>query len=125
MPVYNPIEVPKAFSTLGAGGRPVNSTSFTPNASRDTYVSYSITLSAQITLLGGGTSTADLQTSPTGSVWTSVSQASVGITGAVLVGVAITNTQISVLTAIVPAGYQARIVSSGTTSFTVGEEVQL
>lgn len=115
----------KTFTTYGSGGRPVNSTAFTPSSTRDTYVSYTITLSAQITLTGGGTSTATLQTSPDGSAWTTVSQTSVGLTGTVLVGVAITNTQIGVLTCIVPANYQARITSSGTTSFTAGQEVQL
>lgn len=115
----------RAFSILGSGGRPVNSTAFTLSASQDTFVSYSITVSAQITLLGGATSTATLQTSPDGTTWTSVSQVSAGITGTVLVGIAITNSQIGILTAIVPAGYQTRIVSSGTTSFTLGEEVQI
>lgn len=115
----------RVFSTLGSGGRPVNSTAFTPNATRDTYVSYSVSCSAQITLLGGGTSTATLQTSPTGSVWTDVAQTSSGITGTVLVGITVTNTQVGLLSTIVPAGYQARIVSSGTTAFVNGAEVQL
>lgn len=115
----------KTFTTYGSGGRPVNSTAFTPSATRDTFVSYSITTSAQITLAGGATSTATLQTSPDGSSWTTVAQTSSGLTGTVIVGVSITNTQVGILSCIVPAGYQVRITSSGTTSFTAGQEVQL
>lgn len=115
----------RAFTTYGAAGRPVNSTGFTPGATRDAFVAYSVSCSAQITLLGGATSTATLQTSPTGSVWTDVAQTSSGITGTVLVGITVTNTQVGLLSTIVPAGYQARIVSSGTTSFVNGVEVLL
>lgn len=125
MPVFNPIQIPKVFSTLGAGGRPVNSTAFTPSSSRDTFVSYSISCSAQITLIGGSTSTATLQTSPDGTTWTPVSQTSSGITGTVLVGITVTNTQVGLLSTVVPASYQCRIVSSGTTAFVIGAEVQI
>lgn len=115
----------RVFNALGAAGRPVNSTAFTPNATRDTAVYYYISLSASLTLIGGATSTATLQISPTGSVWTDIGPTSTGITGAVIVGVNITNTQVGLLSGIVPAGYQARIVSTGTTSFVSGQEVNL
>lgn len=120
------LQIPaKIFTNYGSGGRPVNSTAFTPSTTRDTYISYSIQTSSQITLIGGTTGTGTLQTSPDGTTWTTVAQTSNTFSGAVLVGIAITSAQIGVVTCIVPATYQVRIVPTGTISFTCGQEVQL
>lgn len=123
---FTSVRPPIVVTTYGSGGRPVNSTAFTPNALRDTFVSYSLSSTATITLAGGATNTAILETSPDGTTWTSINEYSSGLTGTLIIGVTINNAQISPVVGIVPAGFQCRIRTSvGTVTFLMGQEVQL
>lgn len=87
---------------------------FIPSSTRDAFVSYSVTVTAQISLTAGQTGSVFLEISPNGSFWTTVGQFINGNTGALTLGLALTNTQSGQLSAIVPAGYQARLRTSGT-----------
>lgn len=83
---------------------------FTPNATKATMVFYTIEITCILSLLGGQTGTVELRSDSAATPITArcaVRNANSGIIG-------LTNTQYSVVSYLVPAGHNVRLVSSGT-----------
>lgn len=105
-------------------------TPFTPHATRPTLGVYSVDIAATLSLSGGQSGTVFLETSPTGSAWTTQAEFTNGNAGALTVGLNITQTNTAVLTCTIPPGYQARLRTANNTgapTFTYrrGQESQL
>lgn len=122
---------------LSTPSRTLNS-NFTPNATRATLCVYSvrITTTGSLTITGGSTQTGRVELRSDNSATPSTTrcqiEGSAGLTGTVVVGVAINNTDIveAVLIHIVPPGQKVRLVTTNVTgtptfSITGSSEVSL
>lgn len=104
---------------------------YTISSTRDASVSYSVTLSVTNPLLAGSsTATAFLEYSTNaGSSWVTVSQTGNSSAVGIAVAIAITNTQTTLLTGVIPTNALVRIrtVTAGTASVTyiTGQEILL
>lgn len=96
--------------------RAINSTSFQPSTTRNTDANYSIKLSTTVTLLAGSqTVGAELQISANGSTgWYRAGYIENSQTLGVSISVSVTDAPTVQLIGKIPAGYYARIVTSGT-----------
>lgn len=94
--------------------RSLNS-SFVPSSTRPAFVTYSVEISASLTLTGGQTGTVYLETSPDNSAWTEVARISNGNTGTLAVGIAITQAMTGTLTGFIPTNYYARLRTQNNT----------
>lgn len=94
--------------------RSLNS-AFVPSSTRPAFVTYSVEISASLTLTGGQTGTVYLETSPDNSAWTEVARISNGNTGTLAVGIAITQAMTGTLTGFVPTNYYARLRTQNNT----------
>lgn len=113
---------------INSVSRSTNS-NYTISSTRDASVSYSVTLSVTNPLLAGSsTATAFLEYSTNaGSSWVTVSQTGNSSAVGIAVAIAITNTQTTLLTGIIPTNALVRIrtVTAGTASVTyiTGQEI--
>jgi hypothetical protein len=126
-------QIPSLAFTKVNGGRTTTSpvralnTSFTPSASRDVFVAYTISITASMGILTGQTGTVFLETSPTGTTWIEAGRMANQANGSIANGLDLSNTQIAQVSTIVPAGYQVRLRTSGTAGITYlsGTEIAL
>lgn len=107
---------------------------FQASASRDVLVSYSVTVTGTTTISAGGAGHVLLEICPTNSAtaaaWVEIARGGGGQTAGLAVGLAMVTINSQPLTAIVPAGYFARlrtVIISGSPTFTYnsGQETQL
>ena len=100
--------------------RSLNSAAYQISATRDALALYSVQIAATISLTTGQSGTVSLQMSSTsGGTYATVNSCSNGNTGSLTLGLNITQTQLTVLAAFVPAGYYVKLVSSGTATNTM------
>lgn len=110
--------------TIANATRSFNS-AFQVSSSKDAMVSYSVQIASTLSLVTGQTGTASLQICATsGGSYTEVARFTNGNTGTLAVGLNLTQTVTNNLSAMVPAGYYVKIVTSGTAtiSYVVGQE---
>jgi phage-related tail fiber protein len=97
------------------------------STTRDAMVSYSIDISATLSISGGQTGNVFLEISPDNSNWTEISRFTNGNTGTLTIGLNITQTNTGAVSGYVPAGYYRRLRTSATGSPTItyrsGQEV--
>lgn len=92
---------------------------FQPSASRASLVRYSVEISCALTLSGGQSGTVFLEYSADGSTgWTEAGRFTNTNTGAVIVGVSITNTNAGQITGLIPTAYYVRLRTTGTATIT-------
>lgn len=91
---------------------------FQPSSIRNSEVQYSISISASMSISGGQSGTVYLETSPNNSIWTLQAQISTANSGALAVGLNLTNTETKTIRAFVPAGYWVRLRTAGTGTIT-------
>lgn len=90
-------------------------TAFTPSATNDMYVAYSVNIATTLSLTSGAAGTVSLQISPTGSTWTTIGQIANANTGSLTIGLNLAQNITGVLSGTVPTGYQAKLVTANTT----------
>ncbi len=95
--------------------RSLNS-SFIVNSDKRSFVSYTIGITANLTLTSGQTGTVFLEVSPNGADWDEIGRISNGNTGTLAVGLNISQAVTSQLSGYVPAGYYVRLRTSGNAS---------
>lgn len=88
-------------------------TNFIVSATRDSICTYTFSFTNSTTLVGGTSGRVDLQTSPTAVTFTTQASVGNGMGGGLIVGIAVTATNILSATIYVPAGYTVRLQSSG------------
>ncbi len=93
-------------------------TAFQASTTRDSEVKYSVSISCTISLSGGQSGTVSLQTSPDNVTFTEVGRFTNTNTGALTIGLSLTNNNAGQITAFVPAGYYVKLVSTGTGTIT-------
>lgn len=99
---------------------------FTPSSFKVTLVTYTISISASATIAGGGqTGTVELRSDTSATPTTA--RASVSNTNSVSLAIAVgvVNTQVAVLSWLVPAGYNVRLVSSGTATISILSQTEV
>lgn len=123
--------VKMAYDTLAYSQSVVNrslNANFQPNLTRNILGSYTVEISASLTLITGQTGTAFLEVSANGSTgWAELARFTNGNTGALTVGLNLTQTVAGNLVGTIPAGYYARIRTTGTATATYrsGQETTL
>jgi hypothetical protein len=101
-------------------------TAFQVSSTRDTLSVYAISISSVLSLSGGQTGAAQLQICPTQTgTYVPLNQISNGNTGSLTVGLNTTQALIQTLVGVIPAGYWAKIVTSGTATiaYSSGQEM--
>lgn len=117
---YNDLTNLPPARSFSVPSRALNSAAFQISASRDALVSYSIQISATISLTTGQTGTVILQMSPTsGGTYATIGTLTNGNTGTLTIGLNLTQTQSAVLSCVIPAGYYVKLVSTGTATNTI------
>lgn len=117
------IASPSPTKSFSNPARSLN-TAFQASTTQDVFVSYTVDVSATLTLTGGQTGTVTLQYADNSGMSTnlvSVQSSVNGNTGALTVGLSLTQTGTAAVTGIVPAGKWVRISTSntaGTPTFT-------
>ena len=114
MPLY-----PTASSSDQQPARSLNA-DFVPSKTRPALVFYSVKLTTSISLAGASSATAELRVN--GAVKSSASNT---LSGALVVGVSVTNASEFSLCAYVPAGQTVRVMTTGTAVLTRVNEVLL
>ena len=105
--------------TSSAPSRSFNS-AFQPSSTRPALCIYAVSIAPTITLSGGQTGTVSLQTSTTsGGTYTELMPITNGNTGALTIGLSLTNTNVFALLAFVPAGNYVKLVTSGTATMSI------
>lgn len=97
---------------------------FTPNASKWVEAKYVISMSAALTLSGGQTGTVQLMTDGTGTPTTVCDDVSIGNSGSLVIGVAITNAQTVSVKCHVKPGDKVRLVTSGGATISLVRSVE-
>lgn len=120
-------------SLIGVGTPTINNgvsrslnAAFQISSTKDISVNYSVQIAATLTLLAGQTGTISLQISSTsGGTYTEISRFTNGNTGALTIGLNLTQIVIGQLSGRIPIGYYVKLVSSGTATSTyiTGQEV--
>lgn len=101
---------------------------FIASTSRNMLVSYSVELSATISLVTGQTGTTFLEISPDGTTgWTEIARLTNGNTGTLTIGLNLTQNVCTPLVGTVPAGYSARLRTTGgaTATYRSGQETMI
>lgn len=118
-------------SLLGVSGinngvsRTLNS-AFQISSTKPAIVNYSVQIAATLSLITGQTGTVSLQVCATsGGTFVEVCRFTNGNTGALAVGLNLTQTLVGVLSAFIPAGYYVKFVTSGTgaSTYITGQEI--
>lgn len=94
-------------------------TAYEPSTSRFTSVSCSVSITSTLSLSGGQSGTITLQTSPDGTTYTTMATATNNNTGSLTIGLNTSQAQAGCLVATVPPTYFYKIVSSGTSTFSL------
>lgn len=113
--------------TTTSATRSFNS-NFQPSTTRTSLVRYCVSISCALTLSGGQTGSVFLEYSADGSTgWTEAGRMTNTNAGAVIIGVAVTNTQTGQVNGIIPMGYYVRLRSTGAATITYisGQETLL
>lgn len=92
-------------------------TAFQPSTTRMVEGKYTVQIACTISLTTGQSGTIVLQTSPDNITYTTVGTFTNTNTGTLTIGLALTTTNAMQLSAFIPAGYYAKLVSSGTGTF--------
>lgn len=109
-----------AIASASVPTRTLNSSAYQISSTRNSFAMYSVQIAATISLTTGQTGTVALQMSPTsGGTYVAVNTVSNGNTGSLTLGLNLTQTQLAVLLAFVPAGYFVKLVSTGTATNTI------
>lgn len=100
---------------------------FQISTTRDALVSYSVDVSVTLSLTSGQTGNIFLEISPDSSSWTEIGRFTNANTGALTVGLNLTQVVTGTVSGYVPAGYYARLRNTGSGSFVYrsGQEVLL
>lgn len=110
---YDPY-IPTA-RTQAPASRSLNS-AFIPSSTSDALVTYSVSISCNLSLSGGASGFVALEISANGTTgWTEVCRATNGNTGTLTIGLNTTQVNSAPLSAFVPAGYSVRLRTSNTT----------
>lgn len=86
---------------------------FIVSSDRDAICTYTFSFTNSTTLAGGTSGRVDCQTSPTGVTFTTQASAGNGMVGGLIIGIAVTGTNIIPATIYVPAGYTVRLNYTG------------
>lgn len=121
-----------ALGVLAVGATSTTSRSFNsnfqPSANRASLVRYTVQIACALTLSGGQTGSVFLEYSADGSTgWVEAGRVVNTNTGAVVIGVSITNTNAFQITGLIPNGYYVRLRTTGTAtiSYITGQETLL
>lgn len=115
---------PRARS-FSNSSRSLNS-NFIISNDRDAICTYTFSFTNSTTLGGGTSGRVDAQTSSNGTTFTTQASAGNGLGGGIIIGIAVTATNIIPVTIYVPAGFTVRLASSGSgASFVSAMEVLL
>jgi hypothetical protein len=92
---------------------------YQPSSSANMFVTYAVDIAATLTLSGGQTGIVIFEISPDGSTeWKEIDRATNGNTGTLVIGISITHLITGNLVGTVPAGWYARLRTSGTATYT-------
>lgn len=120
--VFSKVTTPTVFEyrpiVVSAPTRALN-TAYQPSTSRFVSVSCSVNITSTLSLTGGQSGTVTLQTSPDGTTYTTMATATNNNTGSLTIGLNTSQAQAGDLVATVPPGYFYKIVSSGTSTFSL------
>jgi len=105
-------------------GRSLN-TAFIPDVNRTCSVVYTVRIQTSTTLAGGTNGQVDLQISSDNVTYTTVASASSGISGGLILGVAISQDKRDSLTAVIPPNYYVKLTTSGNATITLVNQYEV
>lgn len=100
-------------------------TNFTPNASFGVLCIYTISISCTMSLTAGQTGSVELRSDTSATPTTARCRVTNTNSGALTIGLALTNAQESVLYYLVPPGHNVRLVSSGNGTISITNQTEI
>ena len=100
-------------------------TAFQPSATRPVLCIYTVQIAAAFSLTSGQTGTVQFLSDSSNPPVTVRNVTSSGLSGSLTVGLNMTNTQQAVIVYLVPAGDFVKLVSSGTATITLVQQVEV
>lgn len=89
-------------------------TAFTPSITRDVFVKYTCSITATMSLTSGQSGIIYLESSTNGTTWVEEDRMVNSNSGALTIGLNLVQSQTGALSAVIPAGTQVRVRSTGT-----------
>lgn len=108
---YRPIVVSSRSVSLN--------TAYQPSATRFVSVSCSVSITSTLSLSGGQSGTVTLQSSPDNITYTTIATTTNNNTGSLTLGLNTSQGQAGTLTGTISPGYYYKVVSSGTSTFSI------
>lgn len=112
-----PLSVATPTRTMG--------TAFQPSATRPVLCVYTVQIAAAFSLTSGQTGTVQFLSDSANPPTVIRNVTSSGLTGSLTIGLNMTNTQQAVIVYLVPAGDWVKLVSSGTATITLVQQVEI